>query len=407
MAIGWLALAAPCGAASSAPAPTENAAASAATVASASSPASAPATTAVAMAINPSIPRLAGRLAAADIGLVINTADPYSVAVGAHYQRQRKLSDTQVLRLELPRRSQLTPEEFGALQAQVAGHFGTRTQALALAWVTPYAVACNSLAGALAMGFDAALCQNTCRRSRASPLYNSASAKPWRDHGIRPAMHLAAPDIDAALELIDRGVAADGTLGQRGAATVRARLLLTGDRARNVRAKLYPSAGLLGRLGVMVDVGRADDPQGESGAAVIVLQTGQAQIGDLAQQRWTPGALADHFTSFGGQLDGPAGGQSSALGWIAAGATASHGSASEPCAHLQKFPHPQLLLGHYLQGASAIEAYWKSVAWPQQSVFIGEPLAAPFARAVSSTPSAWSAPSRPASVPRAEPSAPR
>ena len=132
----------------------------------------------------------------------------------------------------------------------------------------------------------------------------------------------------------------------------------------------------------MIDVGRADELQGEGSAAVVVLQTGQAQIGALAQQRWAPGALADHFTSFGGQLDGPAGGQSSALGWIAAGATASHGSASEPCAHLQKFPHPQVLLGHYLQGATAIEAYWKSVAWPQQSVFIGEPLAAPFARAV-------------------------
>jgi hypothetical protein len=48
--------------------------------------------------------------------------------------------------------------------------------------------------------------------------------------------------------------------------------------------------------------------------------------------------------------------------------------------HLQKFPHPQVLLLHYLQGSTAIEAYWKSVAWPQQGVFIGEPLSAPFAR---------------------------
>ena len=46
---------------------------------------------------------------------------------------------------------------------------------------------------------------------------------------------------------------------------------------------------------------------------------------------------------------------------------------------LQKFPHPQLLLWHYLQGETAIEAYWKSVRWPDQSLFVGEPLAAPFA----------------------------
>ena len=73
-------------------------------------------------------------------------------------------------------------------------------------------------------------------------------------------------------------------------------------------------------------------------------------------------------------------GQATALDWIASGATASHGSVSEPCNHLQKFPHPQWLLLHYLQGSTAIEAYWKSVLWPQQSLFVGEPLAAPFAR---------------------------
>ena len=33
----------------------------------------------------------------------------------------------------------------------------------------------------------------------------------------------------------------------------------------------------------------------------------------------------------------------------------------------------------YLRGNSLIEAYWKSVAWPGQGIFIGEPLAKPFA----------------------------
>ena len=57
-----------------------------------------------------------------------------------------------------------------------------------------------------------------------------------------------------------------------------------------------------------------------------------------------------------------------------------YGTVSEPCSHAQKFPHPQVLLLDYAQGSSAIEAYWKSVAWPLQGVFVGEPLAAPFAR---------------------------
>jgi uncharacterized protein (TIGR03790 family) len=92
-----------------------------------------------------------------------------------------------------------------------------------------------------------------------------------------------------------------------------------------------------------------------------------------------PGALADHLTSFGGRLDDPMG-QMSVLSWIDAGATATYGTASEPCAHLQKFPNPQALVLFYVQGATAMETYWKSVAWPQQGVFVGEPLAAPFAR---------------------------
>jgi hypothetical protein len=33
-----------------------------------------------------------------------------------------------------------------------------------------------------------------------------------------------------------------------------------------------------------------------------------------------------------------------------------------------------------VSGATAIEAYWKSVAWPAQGLFVGEPLAAPYGR---------------------------
>jgi len=32
----------------------------------------------------------------------------------------------------------------------------------------------------------------------------------------------------------------------------------------------------------------------------------------------------------------------------------------------------------YLRGETLIESYWKSVAWPGQGVFVGDPLAAPY-----------------------------
>jgi len=324
-----------------------------------------------------SVPRARGRLRAADLGLVINTADPYSVAVGSYYMKKRRLRPEQVLRVELPLRGALKAEEFEALRLAVQDHFGPDTQALALAWTQPYAVECNSITGALALGFDAGLCRHTCAASRLSGYANSASSRPYSDHGMRLSMLLAARDVDAAQRLIDRGVAADRTLGLRAALPAHVYFLTTEDAARNVRARLYPPAGLQHRAGVEVHVEPAAmwrDPR----RALLVL-TGSVRLPATEAIDWLDGGLGDHLTSYGGQL-GRETGQATALDWIASGATASHGSVSEPCNHLQKFPHPQWLLLHYLQGSTAIEAYWKSVLWPQQSLFVGEPLAAPFAR---------------------------
>jgi hypothetical protein len=68
----------------------------------------------------------------------------------------------------------------------------------------------------------------------------------------------------------------------------------------------------------------------------------------------------------------------SALRWLEAGATGSYGTVVEPCNLLGKFPNPGVLMRHYLQGSTLIEAYWRSVQMPGEGIFIGEPLAAPF-----------------------------
>jgi len=92
--------------------------------------------------------------------------------------------------------------------------------------------------------------------------------------------------------------------------------------------------------------------------------------------RFLPGAIADHLTSAGGVLTGHD--QMSVLRWLDAGATASYGAVVEPCNFQTKFPQPSVVIAHYARGERLIEAYWKSVAWPGQGVFVGEPLAAPF-----------------------------
>lgn len=318
-----------------------------------------------------------GRLRAADLGVVINVDDPYSVKVGEYYVKTRVIAADHVLRVSLPVKAALTRDEFAVLAKQVDVFFGTKVQALALAWRWPYAVDCNAITGALTMGYDAQLCKQTCSPSRASSYYGSYSTKPLTDHGMRLSMLLAARDADQAMAMIDRGVASDNTLGLRGAPAVNVHFVTTSDAVRSRRQVLFPPEGRVQSLGIDVHLDQADSLRGVD--RVLMYLTGRERVEDLGSVRFVPGALADHLTSYGGMLD-HANGQMSALSWIDAGVTATYGTTSEPCAHLQKFPHPQALLLFYAGGATAIEAYWKSVQWPQQGLFVGEPLAAPFGR---------------------------
>lgn len=324
-----------------------------------------------------SVPRVTGRLTSTHLGLVINTADPYSVEVGEFYVKARHLAPGQVLRLELPVQATLSPDEFEVLAKRITTYFGSSIQALALAWTTPYAVNCNSITGALALGYDDALCARVCSPSRVSPYFDRAVTEPFTDLHLRPSMLLAARDVAAAKAMIERGVSADFSLGLRGAMPANAWFVSTTDSVRSVRSRYFPPAGPLPGAGVDVHVVKTDAVTDVD--RVLLYQTGRVQVDKLDSVHWVPGGIGDHLTSFGGRLTASSG-QMSILDWIDSGATASYGTVSEPCAHPQKFPHPQVLLLNYLQGATVLEAYWRSVAWPQQGVFIGEPLAAPFAR---------------------------
>ena len=189
-------------------------------------------------------------------------------------------------------------------------------------------------------------------------MFNTPSSRPWTELGLRPSMLLAARSLGEAQTLIDRGVAADGLLSRRGAPAATALLLTTRDSARDVRSRLYPPAGVISGPGgagsPRVEIGVLPATALPQGERVVLVQTGSAQVDLSVAPGWLPGALADHLTSFGGRLADPRQ-QSTVLDWLAAGATASHGTVSEPCNHLQKFPHSQVLLLHYLQGATALE----------------------------------------------------
>ena len=315
-------------------------------------------------------------LSADQLGVIVNDADPDSVAIAAYYQQKRDIPDRNMIHVRFaPNRANLPSAEFAKLKRLVDQASHQKIQAYALTWAQPYRVDCMSITSAFAFGFDPAHCASGCKPIKPSPYFNSNTSLPYATYKIRPSMSLAAATVDQAKKLIDRGVASD-KLNPAGTAY----LVSTSDKHRNVRATGYDEAQTL--LGKLIPVEIVKTNQLVDKRDVMFYFTGLAQVPEIDRNTYLPGAMTDHLTSTGGVLFD--GGQMSILKWLEAGATGSYGAVAEPCNFPQKFPLPALAIAHYLQGETLIEAYWKSVQMPGQGLFVGEPLARPYA-AYSST----------------------
>lgn len=310
------------------------------------------------------------RLTADEVALVVNQSDPLSRQIAEYYQQRRAIPDGNIIHVEFdPNRPVLSAEEFAALWADVQRQTPATVQAYALTWAQPYRVGCMSITAAFTFGYDPVYCAQGCTTTAPSVYFNSDQPDPYQAYRIRPTMALAADSFDAAKALIDRGVAADGS---RPWGT--AYLMNTTDQNRNVRSQFYPEIEL--QLGALYPMQVLDGDQLRDRPDVMFYFTGLANVSAIETNQFQPGAVADHLTSFGGQLTDS--GQMSSLEWLKAGATGSYGTVVEPCNFPQKFPHPGVLMAHYLDGDTLLEAYWKSVLMPGQGIFIGEPLARPY-----------------------------
>ncbi len=306
-----------------------------------------------------------------DIAVIINEDDPLSRQIGNYYQQARRIPEINMIRLRFSsERSVMTRKEFQQLKKNIDRLTPDHVQAYAVAWTSPYRVGCMSLTSALAFGFDEKYCSKKCAPTAPSPYFNAPSQYPATDYKLRPAMMLAGTSFEQVKALIDRGIASDHSFPKG-----QAYLLSTSDKARNNRATSYAQTAkdLAGVFSLQIlETNFISDRQD-----VLFYFTGLTEVPMLETLGFLPGTLADHLTSAGGMLTDSL--QMSSLRWLEAGATASYGTVTEPCSFPQKFPSPAVAMFHYALGASAIEAYWKSVAWPGQGVFIGEPLAKPFA----------------------------
>jgi uncharacterized protein (TIGR03790 family) len=308
-------------------------------------------------------------LDAEDLAVIVNDNDPLSRRIGEYYQKRRNIPKQNLIHVRFrPGTTVMSQSEFGRVKAEVDRKTPGSVQAFALTWAAPYRVDCMAITSAFAFGFNKAFCSHECGPTKSSPYYNSSSTAPYANLKIRPTMALAGLDFRSVKALIDRGIAADGSHPPG-----TAYLLSTSDRTRNVRAAAYPH--LLQEAANLVEVKLVESDFIRDKNDVLFYFTGSANVPGLGTLRFRPGAIADHLTSTGGQLTDSS---QMSLRWLEAGATGSYGTVEEPCNHLAKFPDPALVMYWYLAGNSLIEAYWKSVQWPGQGIFIGEPLAKPY-----------------------------
>lgn len=304
------------------------------------------------------------------VAVVINESFPGSHEVGEYYLHARGIPAKNLIRLNFPASSRsIGTDEFMRLREEIVRQLDASIQAVVLVWTTPYAVACNAITSAFSLGVETELCQHSCSPTRPNPYFNSRATRPYQDAGVRLAMLLPVVSVEKAKALIERGIASDGVRPR-----AKAFFLKTSDAARSSRSRYFPKSTEILSPALSIRTLEADEIESEN--EIILYHTGAVSVPKLDTLRFLPGAIADHLTSSGGDLLGNA--QMSSLRWLEAGATASFGTVSEPCNYWQKFPNSVVLLNHYLSGITLIEAYWRSVAWPAQGLFIGEPLAAPY-----------------------------
>ena len=323
---------------------------------------------------------------AGQLAVLIAEGDPTSEAIALAYQRARGIPDAHMIRVSLPRPAAdtLSAADFATLKASIDARLPAQVQATLLTWTQPSRVVGTCTMGitsALALGYDARYCGG-CVATAASPYFNVDTRRPFTDLGVRPSMMLGAATLAEAQQLIARGVAADASWLPFPPTGAQAFAMRTTDAARSTRAgdfQLLASSAVPGLSVRFVDNANgagSDEVSGQT--AVMFYFTGLARVNQAASNRYLPGAVADTLTSFAGLLpDGL--GQMPATDWLKAGLTASYGTVEEPCNYTEKFPRATVMVGRYARGETLLAAYWKSEQWPGQGLFVGEPLARPWA----------------------------
>ena len=317
------------------------------------------------------IHRTSASIKSADVAVIVNDQDANSKLIGDYYIKARGIPPKNLIVVSIPKVAVLSAELFAPIREKIVAQLSPNIQVIALMWTTPYAVNCNSITSAITLGYEPKQCEDGCAVGKKNPYFNSSSRNPVQDFNMRLSILMPTDSIELAKSVIDKGVLSSFKLND----STGYFLKTTDDSRTKPREPFFPTdlTKIESKKIVMRTI-QANSIKDKKD--VMFYFTGLVTVPDLETLNFMPGAIADHLTSTGGILYNDW--QMSSLKWLMAGASGSYGSVSEPCNYWQKFPNTRVLVTHYLAGETLVEAYWKSVYWPTQGLFLGEPLAAPF-----------------------------
>ena len=325
-----------------------------------------------------------------DTLVVVNGASRDSRALGAYYAEKHGLPPSHVCTIKTDPRSPSISRAFfeREIRQPISEHLALhkldgQIHFLVLCMDIPSRVEnANGITAALFYGFkspapDAPQCNvapDSVNQYYAAEMAYSSTAG-WNQTNAPIPFLLTAADLETAKQVVDRAAAAVGSFPDGVFC-----LFGSADGARNVRHRTYPVVArhfaLFGK-GDSIETNPMGSPLPSRPIAGYL--TGLAYLPtNLVGAAFVPGAIGDHLTSCAGQIPDPCLGQSSVWDWMRLGATASYGTVSEPCSFEVKFPDPMIAFW-YSRGFSAGEALAMSVRNPYQGIWVGDPLAAPFA----------------------------
>lgn len=324
--------------------------------------------------------------------VVVNQQNPDSLALGNYYAEKRQLPPENILRVNWAGGPIAWSEAqfLETLQAPLAAKITTanlsnQIDCVALSMGIPFQVisvsATNSTTSALFYGIKT--------NSNGTPepgITNSYAASELVFSSAHPASAPAGSKsflatmitgntLTEAMQLVNQGLAADATFP-----TQPVILAKTADPDRNIRHPYFDNAILNNRVLAKTSVIRTNSTALPNQTSLLGYATGLKSF-EVAPGTFTFGAIADNVTSFGGVIFGP-NDQTDLLAFIAAGASGSYGTVTEPGSIARKFPDPQVYF-YQARGFNIAESYYQSLAQPHLGLVVAEPLAAPFTRAGS------------------------